>query len=68
MTDQPDPRPCGDQLAGWTCTLPPGPHPEWKHRDQVAGAWWPQSPIPPHSNRDRTAAGVRWTDADSEVR
>ena len=47
-----DPRPCGDQLTEWTCTLPPGPHPDWRHRDQIAGAWWTQSRVAPHSNRD----------------
>lgn len=35
---------CGDQLLGWTCTLPPGPHPEWRHAD-AAGNWWDQSRI-----------------------
>lgn len=48
-----DPRPCGDRLMDWTCTLRPGPHPGWKHEDQIAGAWWSQSAIPPHSNRDQ---------------
>ncbi|MFC8282909.1 hypothetical protein [Streptomyces cyaneofuscatus] len=42
---------CGDQLTEWTCTLPPGPHPNWRHVDGNAGAWWDQSCIPPHSNR-----------------
>ncbi|MGW6255429.1 hypothetical protein [Streptomyces sp. NPDC055085] len=49
-----DPRPCGDQLTEWTCTLPPGPHPQWRHVDDVTGAWWTQSRIPPYSNRDST--------------
>lgn len=35
---------CGDQLLGWTCTLAPGPHPDWKHGD-AAGNWWDQSRI-----------------------
>lgn len=58
MTTQPEPEPlaCADQLADWTCTLLAGPHPEWKHWDQEAGAWWQQSAEPPHSNRDRMAA------------
>lgn len=51
--EEPDPRPCGDQLTEWTCTLPAGPHPAWKHRDDVNGTWWDQSCIPPYSNRDR---------------
>jgi len=51
-----DPRPCGDQLTEWTCTLPPGPHPGWRHLDQITGAWWTQSRIAPHSNRDDLAA------------
>ncbi|MFF2731818.1 hypothetical protein ACFVS9_28405 [Streptomyces sp. NPDC058008] len=42
---------CGDQLTEWTCTLPPGPHPNWRHVDSNAGAWWDQSRIAPHSNR-----------------
>lgn len=50
-----DPRPCGDQLDGWTCGLSDGPHPDWKHRDDT-GAWWDQMCVPPYSNRDRLAA------------
>lgn len=53
---EPELRACADQLADWTCTLLAGPHPEWKHWDQNAGAWWQQSAEPPHSNRDRMAA------------
>lgn len=53
---KPDPRPCGDQLTEWTCTLKPGPHRDWKHRDEVNGAWWSQSRIAPYSNRDQIAA------------
>ncbi|MGW6262405.1 hypothetical protein [Streptomyces sp. NPDC055085] len=52
-----DPRPCGDQLTEWTCTLPPGPHPEWRRRDDINGAWWTQSRISPYSNRGRTPGG-----------
>jgi hypothetical protein len=52
----PDPRPCGDQLTEWTCTLPPGPHPNWRHSDDVHGVWWDQMGDPPYSNRDRLAA------------
>ncbi len=44
--------PCGDQLADWTCTLPPGPHPYWQHVDKANGTWWSQSRVAPHSNRD----------------
>lgn len=50
------PETCGDRLEDWTCTLPPGPHPRWKHQDQTAGAWWSQSGVPPHSNRDQVPA------------
>ncbi|MET9923443.1 MULTISPECIES: hypothetical protein [unclassified Streptomyces] len=46
---------CGDQLTEWTCTLPPGPHPNWRHVDSNAGAWWDQSRIAPHSNRPAAA-------------
>ncbi|MFJ3834484.1 endonuclease VII domain-containing protein [Streptomyces sp. NPDC090054] len=45
------PQTCGDRLADWTCTLPLGPHPNWKHEDEAAGAWWGQSVVPPHNNR-----------------
>ncbi|MFJ9037927.1 hypothetical protein ACIRF8_15205 [Streptomyces sp. NPDC102406] len=31
-------RPCGDQFNGWTCTLRRGPHPDWRHIDEVTGA------------------------------
>lgn len=50
------PRTCGDQLTEWTCTLPPGPHIDWAHVDEITGAWWSQSRVPPHSNRDQLAA------------
>lgn len=53
---QTDPAVCGDQLTEWTCTLPPGPHPRWRHVDDKAGAWWSQSAVPPHSNRDAVQA------------
>lgn len=46
---------CGDQLTTWTCSLPEGPHPDWKHRDS-GGHWWDQMGEPPYSNRDRLAA------------
>ena len=46
---------CGDQIPGMTCTLPDGPHDDWKHRDEQ-GHWWAQMRIPPYSNRDRLAA------------
>ncbi|MEU9415207.1 hypothetical protein [Streptomyces sp. NPDC048272] len=52
MTEQP----CGDRLFDWTCTLAAGPHPNWDHWDETAGAWWDQSAIPPHSNRDQFPA------------
>ncbi|MGW0312057.1 hypothetical protein [Streptomyces flavidovirens] len=53
VAENPDPRPCGDQLTEWTCTLPLGPHPDWKHRDEIAESWWDQRP---HSNRAPTPA------------
>ncbi|AVH59946.1 MULTISPECIES: hypothetical protein [Streptomyces] len=46
---------CGDQIPGMTCTLPDGPHDDWKHRDEE-GHWWSQMRVPPHNNRDRLAA------------
>lgn len=49
------PAECGDQIPDMTCTLPDGPHDDWKHRDEV-GHWWSQMRIPPYSNRDRLAA------------
>lgn len=52
----PDPRPCGDQLTEWTCTLRPGTHDGWQHHDEIEGMWWDQSRIPPYSNRDQPAA------------
>jgi hypothetical protein len=50
-----DPRPCGDQLTEWTCTLRPGPHPNWRHIDEINGMWWDQMGDPPYSNRDALA-------------
>jgi hypothetical protein len=47
------PTTCGDQLTEWTCTLPPGPHPRWRHVGD--GHWWTQSAVPPHSNRELVA-------------
>jgi hypothetical protein len=35
---------CGDQLADWTCTLIPGPHPDWRHGD--GEHWWTQTRCP----------------------
>jgi hypothetical protein len=32
---------CGDQLFEWTCTLPGGAHPYWRHAD-TEGHWWTQ--------------------------
>ncbi|NUP18367.1 MAG: hypothetical protein HOZ81_20245 [Streptomyces sp.] len=63
--DEPDPRPCGDQLADWTCTLQPGPHPMWRHVDEVNGTWWDQMGDPPYSNRDRLAAEAQQDGAPS---
>jgi hypothetical protein len=54
---------CGDQLTTWTCTLPAGPHPGWRHEDTAAGTWWQQSAIPPHTNRPEAAAAT--SDADN---
>ncbi|MGW3144872.1 hypothetical protein ACWDG1_09355 [Streptomyces sp. NPDC001177] len=48
---------CGDQIPGMTCTLPDGPHDDWRHRDEV-GHWWSQMRVPPYTNRDRLAAPV----------
>jgi hypothetical protein len=45
---------CGDQIPGMTCTLPDGPHDDWKHRDEE-GHWWSQMRVAPYSNRDRLA-------------
>jgi hypothetical protein len=59
MTTPSEPTTCGDQVAKWTCTLPPGPHPSWRHWDDVAGAWWTQSAVAPHSNREQIAEEVR---------
>ncbi|KAB8162938.1 hypothetical protein FH609_004220 [Streptomyces sp. 3MP-14] len=52
---EPTPAVCGDQLEDWTCSLPPGPHPRWRHVDKATGAWWQQSAIPPHSNAPTVA-------------
>lgn len=38
---KPDAVVCGDQLVDWTCTLPPGPHPHWRHDD--GEHWWTQT-------------------------
>ena len=40
----PVPAPCGDLLTDWTCTLPPGPHPDWRHGD--GEHWWTQARCP----------------------
>ncbi|WP_399554216.1 hypothetical protein OG582_40540 (plasmid) [Streptomyces anulatus] len=50
---------CGDQLDRWTCILPPGPHPSWRHADYQAGAWWGQSWIPPYSNQPEATAAPK---------
>lgn len=39
----PDRPVCGDQLDRWTCTLPSGPHPRWRHLDEQSGRWWSQN-------------------------
>jgi hypothetical protein len=54
-----DQTPCGDQVAGWTCILPDGPHPDWRHRNGIEGMWWDQSRVEPYSNRDQIAAEGR---------
>jgi hypothetical protein len=54
MTDQPN-ETCGDNLFDRTCTLPPGPHPMWRHLDETTGTWWTQSRVAPYSNRDDEA-------------
>lgn len=46
---------CGDQLTTWTCTLPPGRHPDWRHVDATAGKWWDQPAVPPYSNAQTPA-------------
>jgi hypothetical protein len=53
--DGPAPLLCGDQIPDMTCTLPDGPHDDWRHRDEE-GRWWSQMRVPPHTNRDRIAA------------
>jgi hypothetical protein len=44
---------CGDQLnprPHRICTLPPGPHINWRHMDEETGAWWTQTSLFPYSN------------------
>lgn len=41
---------CGDRLQDWVCSLPPGPHPAWRHLDENEGYWWSQSRLFPYSN------------------
>lgn len=41
---------CGDRLQDWVCSLPPGPHPSWRHLDEDDGHWWSQSRVFPYSN------------------
>lgn len=41
---------CGDRLQDWVCSLPPGPHPRWRHLDEDDGHWWQQSGEFPYSN------------------
>jgi hypothetical protein len=56
-----DAPPCGDQLADWTCTLPGGPHPDGRHRDND-GHWWTQTqplPAPDDRLRDRMETAIR---------
>ncbi len=43
-------RECGDRLQDWVCSLPPGPHPRWRHLDENEGYWWQQSGDFPYSN------------------
>lgn len=50
---EPEPT-CGDRLAEWTCTLPPGPHINTRHIDW-AGHWWDQVRYIPPSNADLLA-------------
>lgn len=57
------PRPCGDQLTDWTCTLPEGPHPGWTHLDTNAGMWWTQMAVPPWTNRGRAVVLLAITGA-----
>jgi hypothetical protein len=47
---QDDEMECGDQLTKWTCTLPPGPHVNWRHMDEETGAWWTQTRLFPYSS------------------
>lgn len=55
---------CGDQLTEWTCTLPAGPHPDWKHRGD--GHWWtqarPLSEAPAPLSPQREAEIREWRD------
>jgi len=41
---------CGDRLQDWVCSLPPGPHQQWRHLDEDDGHWWTQSRAFPYSN------------------
>ncbi len=41
---------CGDRLTDWVCSLPPGPHPGWRHLETLTGIWWSQSRAFPYSN------------------
>jgi hypothetical protein len=50
---------CGDRLTDWTCTLPPGPHPGWRHLDEESGVWWSQVRQFPFSNRIKMARGPK---------
>ena len=43
---------CGDQLVDWTCALPAGPHPAWKHAGD--GAWWTQTRCPADCGQPNT--------------
>lgn len=41
---------CGDRLTTLTCSLPPGPHPGWRHFDHGVQVWWSQSREFPYGN------------------
>jgi hypothetical protein len=43
---------CGDQLTDWTCTLPAGPHPDWRHGD--GEHWWTQTRCPADCGQPNT--------------
>lgn len=47
---------CGDRLQDWVCSLPPGPHPGWRHLDENEGYWWQQSGVFPYSNAVKVPA------------